>query len=96
MEPLPALVVVAALAVVIGRVASQLWIIRRYRAGQIATRSARWLIFAITGAPYLIFFAFLVVLDPDMWWVALLLLFASWPLIVLPAVMAFDGTCKPH
>jgi hypothetical protein len=94
-EPLLALVVVAALAIAGGRLATQFWIIRRYRAGRIAPRNARWLILAISAAPYLVLFALMLIIEPGLWWVVLLLFIASWPLIVLPAILAVDGTSKP-
>ena len=95
MEPLQIALIVAILAVFIGRLATQVWVIRSYQAGLISSRNARWLIIAISAAPFLIVLALMLVIEPGLWWVALLLFIATWPLIVFRSIVAIDGTSKP-
>jgi ABC-type dipeptide/oligopeptide/nickel transport system permease subunit len=93
--PLQIALIVAVIAVFTGRLASQIWVVRSYQAGRISSRNARWLIVAISAAPFLILLALMLVIEPGLWWVALLLFIATWPMIVFRSIVAIDGTSKP-
>jgi hypothetical protein len=95
MNPLGIVVVGAVLIFAVARLLVRHWVVRRYLDGRATPRTtAVWLI-TISVIPYLALLGLILVTSPGIWWVVVLIFIASWPLIVLPAVLVYQQLQRP-
>jgi hypothetical protein len=89
-QPFAIVVVSVALVLLFGRLFASRLLLVRYQDGRITGPTMLILLAAITIGPYLLIALWAVSQAPESWWIWLLLLVASWPIIVLPVVALYQ------
>lgn len=84
-----AAVLVLAAIWMIGRVFATQWLMSQYLRDAMTDRTLAIALIAVLVVPWLLIVAILLMFAPSIWWLLLILVIATWPMIVLPAVATY-------